>query len=82
MGLVCPYCDAEISERDIEAEDGCCPECGAAITALDDLGEEDEFDESDEENEFEDEEDDRDGFPRERGRDPFKDAFRDVDDDN
>lgn len=80
MGLICPYCDAEISERAIEAEDGCCPECGAVITALDDLGEED-FDDLENEDAFEDDDDDG-AFVRERGRDPFKDAFKDLDDDN
>ena len=29
---VCPYCNIEVSESSIEAEDGCCPECGAMIS--------------------------------------------------
>ena len=29
---ICPYCDIEVSESAIEAEDGCCPECGAVLT--------------------------------------------------
>ena len=29
----CPYCDIEVSESAIEAEDGCCPECGSVISA-------------------------------------------------
>ena len=29
MVMFCPYCDIEINEKQIEAEDGCCPECGA-----------------------------------------------------
>ena len=33
MVLICPYCDIEISEKLVEAEDGCCPECGTLITA-------------------------------------------------
>lgn len=46
----CPYCNIEVSESAIEAEDGCCPECGAMISAPDlvmcddDLDDEDEFD--------------------------------------
>jgi len=79
MGLTCPYCDAEISEREVEAEDGCCPECGALISAADVSEDEDELENEDE---LEDEDDDDDDFPRQKGRDPFKDAFRDLDDDN
>ena len=33
MATVCPYCNMEVRESAIEAEDGCCPECGAQITA-------------------------------------------------
>lgn len=69
---ICPYCDIEVSESQIEAEDGCCPECGANLTMslwgdeeddeevlLDDeeLFEEEEIEEEFEEEELEDEED-------------------------
>ena len=30
---ICPYCNIEVSEKEIEAEDGCCPECGAMLSA-------------------------------------------------
>jgi len=47
----CPYCNVEISETSIENEDGCCPECGALLSAPDlgmgDDNREDEFDEED-----------------------------------
>ena len=33
MVMYCPYCDIEINEAQLEAEDGCCPECGAFISA-------------------------------------------------
>ena len=33
MTTRCPYCDIEVSESAIEAEDGCCPECGALLSA-------------------------------------------------
>ena len=33
MATVCPYCNIEVSESSIEAEDGCCPECGSVISA-------------------------------------------------
>ena len=29
--MLCPYCEVEISISAIDAEDGFCPECGAAI---------------------------------------------------
>jgi hypothetical protein len=47
MATTCPYCNVEVRESEIEAEDGCCPECGASIGAvssfLDDPDEMDEF---------------------------------------
>ena len=33
MVMYCPYCDIEINEAQLEAEDGCCPECGAFVSA-------------------------------------------------
>ncbi|HBM17479.1 MAG TPA: hypothetical protein DD381_14215 [Lentisphaeria bacterium] len=30
--LVCPYCDSEVKLSQVEAEEGCCPECGSAIS--------------------------------------------------
>lgn len=33
MATICPYCNIEVSETAIEAEDGCCPECGSVISA-------------------------------------------------
>ena len=61
MATVCPYCNIEVSESSIEAEDGCCPECGSVISATSSfLGENDEFDEfepgEDQDEDFEDEE--------------------------
>ena len=46
MATVCPYCNIEVSESAIEAEDGCCPECGSVISATSSfLGDErDEYD--------------------------------------
>ena len=69
---ICPYCDIEVSESQIEAEDGCCPECGANLTMSlwgdeedeeevlledEELFEEEEIEEELEEEELEDEED-------------------------
>ena len=42
MAMYCPYCDTEINETLIEQEDGCCPECGAFISASMVINEEDE----------------------------------------
>ena len=54
MVLICPYCDIEINESLIEQEDGCCPECGALITASTVISEDDE---DEYEDEFDDDED-------------------------
>jgi hypothetical protein len=45
--IICPYCDMEVSMSAIEAEDGCCPECGAIITATAMMIERDEDDDAD-----------------------------------
>ena len=51
MAMYCPYCDTEINETLIEQEDGCCPECGAFISASmvinDDEDYEDEYGDED-----------------------------------
>ena len=31
--MLCPYCDVEITESAVEAEDGYCPECGVFLSA-------------------------------------------------
>ena len=33
MATICPYCNIEVSESAIEAEDGCWPECGSVSSA-------------------------------------------------
>ena len=42
MVMICPYCEAEINEKQMEAEDGCCPECGIALTQSSLAGNDDE----------------------------------------
>ena len=54
MVIICPYCDIEINEKLVEAEDGCCPECGTLITAGSIVDDENESDDI-YENEFGDE---------------------------
>lgn len=44
MAMYCPYCDTEINDKLIEQEDGCCPECGAFISASMVVNEDDEYD--------------------------------------
>ncbi len=45
MATTCPYCNTDVKESLIEAEDGCCPECGALIGAHNSFFDDDEFDE-------------------------------------
>ena len=47
MATLCPYCNIEVSESSIEAEDGCCPECGSVISATSSFLGGDEADEYD-----------------------------------
>ena len=82
MSTVCPYCNIEVSESSIEAEDGCCPECGAVIGATssfleEELGESEYDDEKDDVFDEFDDDDDDDAF----ARDEFEDDIFDDDDD-
>ena len=60
MVMYCPYCDIEINEAQLEAEDGCCPECGAfispsmVVTDSEDDSEYDEFGDELDGDEFDD----------------------------
>ena len=78
MATVCPYCNMEVRESAIEAEDGCCPECGAQITAASSLlddpeGDVPEYEEDTDDvfSDLDDEDDDGHDFSR-----------RDLDDDD
>ena len=87
----CPYCNMEVSEKLIEAEDGCCPECGALIgthsSFLDDeeleMYEDDaqdvfsEFDDEDSDDAFADDEFEDDIFDDEDIGDEFDEEFDD-----
>lgn len=51
--MKCPYCDMDVSDEAVECEDGCCPECGAILTAGSLFGDDDningdEYDDGDE----------------------------------
>ena len=80
MPTICPYCNMEVSESAIEAEDGCCPECGSMISASSSfLGEEpaEYSDKVEDEDVYEDPEEDEDEiFDRTEFTD---DAFDDED---
>ena len=82
MSTVCPYCNIEVSESSIEAEDGCCPECGAVIGAassfLDEEPGESDYDDEEKDDVFDefDDDDDDDAF----ARDEFEDDIFDDDD--
>ena len=43
----CPYCDIEVSESAIEAEDGCCPECGTMLSTRSQFIDDDDYDDDD-----------------------------------
>ena len=30
--VLCPYCNSDVDVSLVEAEEGCCPECGSVIT--------------------------------------------------
>ena len=61
MATICPYCNIEVSESAIEAEDGCCPECGSVISASSSfLGEDPDYDDELENDDLYDEFDDDD----------------------
>ena len=45
--MICPYCEVEISMSAVDAEDGFCPECGAAIAPSSILPSEDDMLEDD-----------------------------------
>ena len=67
MATTCPYCNVEVRESEIEAEDGCCPECGAAIGAV---------------SSFLDDPDDMDEFADDYEADIGEDVFSELDDDD
>ena len=69
---ICRYCMAEVRESLIEADDGCCPECGALLAAGGGyLGDEDGYDDIDEL------EDDEYGYLDEDDEDYDDDAYDD-----
>jgi hypothetical protein len=80
MATICPYCAIDINESAIEAEDGCCPECGAALPmrSLYDDDDIDDYDEFDEYDEFDDEDDFFDEYADGGYDDDYEDDFEDI----
>ena len=83
---ICPYCDSEVSEKEIETEDGCCPECGAMLSVsslyMDDDDEYDPYDDLDDEDDMDDGIfDDEDIDFDEEFDEEFDEDFDDFDDD-
>lgn len=76
---ICPYCDTEVSEKEIEAEDGCCPECGAMLSAgsmyMD--GDMDDYDPYEESDYLDDDDDDLDREDAYLDDDVLSDIFDD-----
>ena len=54
----CPYCDIEVSESAIEAEDGCCPECGTMLSTRSQFIDDDDYDDDDLDGAYDDLDDD------------------------
>ncbi len=73
MVLICPYCDIELNEKMIEQEDGCCPECGAVITASTVISEDEDYDDEFEDEYGDDLDDDGDGYDSMDDFDDFDD---------
>lgn len=72
----CPYCDIEVSESAIEAEDGCCPECGTMLSTRSQFIDDDDYDD-DLDDMFDDLDEDDDYVDEDRLNDA---AFYDDDD--
>ena len=87
MATICPFCSTEVSESSIEAEDGCCPECGAVIsvsnayTAGEDADLDSEYDDEPDGFDLDDEDDgDFGDFDDEFGLEEFdEDGFEEFD---
>jgi len=76
MVMICPYCDTEINEKQMEAEDGCCPECGSVLTQSNVLSDADEND-GEGYDDYDDDDDDYSAFG-ERSRD-YDEEFDEFD---
>ena len=81
MVLICPYCDIELNEKMIEQEDGCCPECGAVITASTVISEDEDYDDEFEDEYGDDLDDDGDGYDSMDDFDDFDDEPSEDSDD-
>lgn len=74
----CPYCDIEVSESAIEAEDGCCPECGTMLSTPSQFIDEDELEDEEFDDGYDDLDED-DDYDRIRDDEDFGDFDDDED---
>ena len=77
----CPHCECKVSLREVEKEEGCCPECGQPLLASQLL---DDFDDDDEDDELDDEDlddYDDDDYEDEDDEDDYDDEDEDDEDD-
>lgn len=82
--LICPYCDSEVKISMVEAEEGCCPECGSSIstaatcTSYNDDYEESELDDNDDS--YDDDDDFGDDFDEDIDDEEYEDTDEDDED--
>ena len=62
MVMICSYCDTEINEKQMEAEDGCCPEYGSVLTQSNVINGDGDENEDDIYGEYDDDDDDYSAF--------------------
>ena len=74
----CPYCDIEVSESAIEAEDGCCPECGTMLSTRSQFSDDSDLDEEELDDTYDDLDED-DDYDRIRDDEDFEDFDEDED---
>ncbi len=74
--ITCPYCDMDVSLSTLDAQDGCCPECGAFIVGRSSFEDDDSWDDDYENDDLDNDFDDEDSFDDE---DDFDDDFDDED---
>lgn len=78
--LICPYCDSEVKLSLVEAEEGCCPECGSAIST--DAAYNDDYDDDDDSFDDVDDEDIDDDIDDEDEDEEYGEEYEDDEDDD
>ncbi len=79
--LICPYCDSEVKISMVEAEEGCCPDCGSTIsTAATCNSYNDDYEESELDDDTDSYDDDDDDFDDDFDDDMDDEEYEDTDD--